>query len=98
MPALIRGRCNACGAELTGRQVKVCSPECARWWQDELTKLGRKLAERALIVAQAQNTKTRPNVMRRAFSENGRLAREWLNRHREAQKEKELELEAINDQ
>jgi hypothetical protein len=47
--------------------------------------LGRKLAERALIVAQAQNKKSRPKTMKRAFSEHGRLAREWLARWREAQ-------------
>lgn len=94
MPALVRGRCNACGGLLTGRQVKVCSDECARWWQTELTLLGRKLAERQLIVDMAGNKKNRPKTRARAFSEIGRLSREWLRRHREALEARIKEREA----
>lgn len=83
MPAVEPGKCNACGARLTGRQKKVCSRECKDWWNAQMTILGRKLAERVIITDQCANRKRRPKLRKRAFSEYGRLSRDFLRRRRE---------------
>ena len=83
MPALVPGRCNACGAKLVGRQRKTCSDRCKAWWHSQMTSLGRKLAERMVIEETHFNRTKRPKLRKRAFSERGRLVREFLARRRE---------------
>lgn len=97
LPALNEGFCNWCGTPLPERMpsgqrpLKLCgAPACEKGWNSAMRSFGNAIADRA-VYWQLHKHETDPTeAARRAFSELGKLTREFIRRLEEMRDKHDL--------